>query len=207
MGPGGNNGGRGGRFGLRARNLKGKRIRKLQQSQCNTFHINIYGGDIYVNAESDGLDANGNIVISGGNIEVWGARTGSDGEFADLDGQFSITGGTFFGGGNAQMANPSSWSNTQQKIYGQNSVSANNVINIMSETNIIKSYTSPKNVGYLYYTSPNVDSTYKFSVSSQSNPGNDDDDDDDDDDPGIIYAKGDYMKIKMFLLIIFGLLI
>ena len=87
MGPGGNNGGRGGRFGLRARNLKGKRIRKLQQSQCNTFHINIYGGDIYVNAESDGLDANGNIVISGGNIEVWGARTGSDGEFADLDGQ------------------------------------------------------------------------------------------------------------------------
>ena len=205
MGPGGNNGGRGGRFGLRARNLKGKRIRKLQQSQCNTFHINIYGGDIYVNAESDGLDANGNIVISGGNIEVWGARTGSDGEFADLDGQLSITGGTFFGGGNAQMANPSSWSNTQQKIYGQNSVSANNVVNIMSGSNIIKSYTSPKNIGYLYYTSPNVDTTYKFSVSSQSNPGNDDDDDDD--DPGIIYAKGDYMKIKMFLLIIFGLLI
>ena len=205
MGPGGNNGGRGGRFGLGARNLKGKRIRKLQQSQCNTFHINIYGGDIYVNAESDGLDANGNIVISGGNIEVWGARTGSDGEFADLDGQFSITGGTFFGGGNAQMANPSSWSNTQQKIYGQNSVSANNVVNIMSGSNIIKSYTSPKNIGYLYYTSPNVDTTYKFSVSSQSNPGNDDDDDDD--DPGIIYAKGDYMKIKIFLLIIFGLLI
>ena len=157
--------------------------------------------EYHLNAESDGLDANGNIVISGGNIEVWGARTGSDGEFADLDGQFSITGGTFFGGGNAQMANPSSWSNTQQKIYGQNSVSANNVVNIMSGSNIIKSYTSPKNIGYLYYTSPNVDTTYKFSVSSQSNPGNDDD------DPGIIYAKGDYMKIKMFLLIIFGLLI
>ena len=103
------------------------------------------------------------------------------------------------------MANPSSWSNTQQKIYGQNSVGANSVVNIMSGSNIIKSYTSPKNVGYLYYTSPSADSTYKFSISSQSNPGNDDDDDDD--DPGIIYAKGDYMKIKMFLLIIFGLLI
>ena len=175
MGPGGNNGGRGGRFGLRTRNLKGKRIRKLQQSQCNTFHIYISGGDIYVNAESDGFDANGNIVISGGNIEVWGARTGSDGEFADLDGQLSITGGTFFGGGNAQMANPSSWSNTQQKIYGQNSVGANSVVNIMSGSNIIKSYTSPKNVGYLYYTSPSADSTYKFSISSSSGstiPGN-----------------------------------
>ena len=170
--PGGNNGG--GRFGPRYRNLKGKRIRKLQQNQCGTFHIYIYGGDIYVNAEADGLDANGNIVISGGNIEVWGAKTGSDGDFMDLDGQVSITGGTVFGGGNAQMVNPAGWSNTQNKIYGQNSVSSNGVVNIMSGTTTIKSYTSPKNVGYLYYTSPNVDSTYKFSISSSGSttPGN-----------------------------------
>ena len=92
----GNNGGnnRGGNFGFRYRNLKGKRIRKLQQAQCSTFHMYIYGGDIYVNAESDGLDANGNIVISGGNIEVWGAKSGSDGDFFDLDGQMTITDGT-----------------------------------------------------------------------------------------------------------------
>ena len=172
MGPGNQQRGNMGPIGNMRRNLRG---RKLQQSQCNTFHIYISGGDIYVNAESDGFDANGNIVISGGNIEVWGARTGSDGEFLDLDGQLSITGGTFFGGGNAQMANPSSWSNTQQKIYGQNSVGANSVVNIMSGSNIIKSYTSPKNVGYLYYTSPSADSTYKFSISSSSGstiPGN-----------------------------------
>ena len=172
MGPGNQQRGNMGPSGNMRRNLRG---RKLQQSQCNTFHIYISGGDIYVNAESDGFDANGNIVISGGNIEVWGARTGSDGELADLDGQLSITGGTFFGGGNAQMANPSSWSNTQQKIYGQNSVGANSVVNIMSGSNIIKSYTSPKNVGYLYYTSPSADSTYKFSISSSSGstiPGN-----------------------------------
>ena len=174
--PGGNNGGnnRGPRFGLRYRNLKGKRIRKLQQAQCSTFHMYIYGGDIYVNSGADGLDANGNIVISGGNIEIWGAKSGSDGDFIDLDGQMTITGGTLFCGGNAQMGNPSSWSNSQNKIYGQNSVSANSVVNIMSGTTTIKSYTSTKNVGYLYYTSPNVDSTYKFSISSSgtTTPGN-----------------------------------
>ena len=171
----------------------------------------IYGGDIYVNAEADGLDANGNIVISGGNIEIWGAKSGSDGDFIDLDGQMTITGGTLFCGGNAQMGNPSSWSNSQNKIYGQNSVSANGIVNIMSGTTTIKSYTSTKNVGYLYYTSPNVDSTYKFSVSTGSttpgNTKNSDDNDDDDDDIQLISSKGNFMNAKMFLIMIFGMMI
>ena len=102
------------------------------------------------------------------------------------------------------MGNPSSWSNSQNKIYGQNSVSANSVVNIMSGTTTIKSYTSTKNVGYLYYTSPNVDSTYKFSVSTGSTtPGNDNDDDDD--DIQLISSKGNFMNAKMFLIMIFGI--
>ena len=210
--PGGNMGPgqQGGNMGPR-RNLRGNNNRKLQQTQCNTFHIYISGGDIYVNSGADGLDANGNIVISGGNIEIWGAKSGSDGDFIDLDGQMTITGGTLFCGGNAQMGNPSSWSNSQNKIYGQNSVSANGIVNIMSGTTIIKSYTSTKNVGYLYYTSPNVDSTYKFSVSTGSttpgNTNNSDDNDDDDDDIQLISSKGNFMNAKMFLIMIFGMMI
>ena len=163
--------GQGNNFGPNGRHLRNINKRNLQpqpQSQCNNFHIYIYGGDIYVNAESDGIDANGNILISGGNIEVWGAKTNTDGDIADADGTVAITGGTFFGGGNAGMTRPDSWSNSQNKINGQNSVNANRVVNIMSGSNIIKSYTSPKNIGYLYYTSPNVDSTYKFSISTSS---------------------------------------
>ena len=163
--------GQGNNFGPNGRHLRNINKRNLQpqpQSQCNNFHIYIYGGDIYVNSESDGIDANGNILISGGNIEVWGAKTNTDGDIADADGTVAITGGTFFGGGNAGMTRPDSWSNSQNKINGQNSVNANRVVNIMSGSNIIKSYTSPKNIGYLYYTSPNVDSTYKFSISTSS---------------------------------------
>ena len=158
MGPGGN----------MKRNLRGGNKRKLQQMQCANFHIYIYGGDIYVNAGADGLDANGNVIISGGNLEVWGARSGSDGDFVDLDGTMTISGATFFAGGNTGMVNPNSWQNSQNKILGQNSVSANYVVNIVSGSNTIKSYTAPKNVGYLYYTSPSVDSTYKFSITSSS---------------------------------------
>ena len=155
------------------RNLRGT-IRKLQQTQCNTFHIYIYGGDIYVNAGADALDANGNINISGGNMEIWGARSGSDGDFVDLDGTMTISGATLFAGGNAGMVNPNNWKNTQNKILGQYSVNANGIVKIVSGNNVIKSYTAPKNIGYLYYTSPNADSTYQFSIDSSSgntNPG------------------------------------
>ena len=128
----------------------------------------ISGGDIYVNAEADGLDANGNIIISGGNIEVWGAKTNTDGDFVDYDGTMSISGATFFAGGNKGMIQPDQISNSQGKLNGEYSVSANYYVNVLSGSTTIKSYSAPKNVAYLYYTSPNVDSTYKFDISSTS---------------------------------------
>ena len=169
MGPGGGNmgTGQGGNMGPRG-NKRNLQQPPQQQSKCNTFHINIHGGDIYVNSGADGIDANGNIAISGGNLEIWGAKPGSDGDFIDLEGSMTISGGTIFAGGNAQMINPNNWQNSQTKINGQNSVSENNIVNIMSDNKIIKSYTAPKNVAYLYYTSPEADSTYKFSISTSS---------------------------------------
>ena len=173
-GPGGQ-GGPGERpRGNMIRNLRSRYFRKLQmpQSQCSIFHMYIYGGDIYVNAEADGLDANGNINIYGGNLEIWGAKRNSDGDFADLDGTMTIKGGTFFGGGNAQMVQPTRWTNSQKYIYESNQVAQNYVVKVMSGSTTIKSYTCPKNVGYIYYTSPSVDSNYKFSISnSGSNSG------------------------------------
>ena len=166
--PGGNMPGnqQGGNMGPR-RNLRGS-YRKLQITQCNTFHINIYGGDIYVNAGADAIDANGNINISGGNLEIWGAKSGSDGDILDSEGTVTISGATFFGAGNAGMSNPNNWKNSQNKIFGQYSVNSNGIIKIVSGSNTIKSYTSPKNIAYLYYTSPTADSSYQFSVDSSS---------------------------------------
>ena len=202
MGPGGN----------MKRNLRGGNKRKLQQMQCANFHIYIYGGEIYVNAGADGLDANGNVIISGGNLEVWGARSGSDGDFVDLDGTMTISGATFFAGGNAGMINPNSWQNSQNKILGQNSVSANYLVNIVSGSNTIKSYTAPKNVGYLYYTSPSVDSTYSFSITSSNGNNNNGNSDttgntngsntSDETDVFVTYSDEKYIKIHLFIIII-----
>ena len=190
------------------RNLKGDNKRKLQ-SACSSFHLYIYGGDIYVNAEADGLDANGNIAISGGTLEIWGAKSGTDGDFLDLDGTMTITGGTFFAGGNAGMINPSSFQNSQNKIFGSNSVSSNNYVNVMSGSNTIKSYKAPKSVSYLYYTSPNVDSTYKFSISSSSSESNgneDDDDDGDDENFGKYSSQGELVTISRSIIMALAIL-
>ena len=195
------------------RNLKGENQRKLQSS-CASFHLYIYGGDIYVNADADGLDANGNIIISGGDLEVWGAKSGSDGDFVDYDGTLTITGGTFFAGGNAGMISPNNFQNSQKSIYGSNSVSANYYVNVMSGTTSIKSYKAPKSVSYLYYTSPNTDSNYKFSISSTSSDTTSSDttssdttssdSEDNDDDIFDNYSQDEFIKNKgLFLIMIF----
>ena len=151
------------------RNLKNRKL-----DDCYSFHLNIYGGEIYVNAEADGLDANGNIVISGGNITVWGAKRGSDGDPIDMDGILTISGGTVFAGGNqgmTQLDNSRQTSNSQQFIKSSTSYNANQVIYILNGDNTIREITIPKNIQYLYYTSSDVDSSYKFSTTTGSNSG------------------------------------
>ena len=59
--------------------------------------ITITGGDIYVNADEEGLDAN-TITISGGVVEAYGG-VGYEGIYAD---DLTITGGTITVGGNDQ---------------------------------------------------------------------------------------------------------
>ena len=126
----------------------------------------------------------------------------------------SITGGTFFGGGNRKMIQPEQISNSQQKINGEYSVNANNYVNILRGSTTIKSYSVPKNVTYLYYTSPNVDSTYKFGISSTSSstPSNEESDTtskdssdssgESDEDFDVYKAKGNFVKNNIYIAII-----
>lgn len=65
--------------------------------------IEINGGTIFVDAEGDGLDSNGSLVVNGGTIFVEGPISGGDGA---LDYEFSATinGGTVVATGSAEMA-------------------------------------------------------------------------------------------------------
>ena len=183
-GPGGNPGRPGGRNFVR--NLRGRRL-----AECNSFHMYIYGGEIFINAGADGLDANGNIEISGGNITVWGASSGSDGDPIDMDGTLTITGGTLLAGGNQGMTQLDRVAkNSQQYISSSSSYSTNNIVYISDGSNTIRRITIPKTVPYLYYTSPSVTSSYKFTTSASSNS-------DTDDNNFVRVSKGNYLSINM----------
>ena len=152
------------------KNLRG-RILQQTNSLCGTYHMNIYGGDIYVNAGADGLDSNGNVVISGGNIEVWGAKSGSDGDPIDKVGKLSISDATVLAGGNQGMSPIQQSSTINQKyIYTTQGFSANKQISILNGETVIRTINIPKNVGYIFYTSKDTTSNYKFSEGS-SNSG------------------------------------
>lgn len=62
------------------------------------YAINIAGGDLYIDAGSDGLDSNNDINITGGKVEVYGADAVMDAAI-DYDGTFTLSGGTLFGAG------------------------------------------------------------------------------------------------------------
>ena len=62
------------------------------------YAISIAGGDLYIDAGSDGLDSNNDINITGGKVEVYGADAMMD-VAIDYDGTFTLSGGTLFGAG------------------------------------------------------------------------------------------------------------
>ena len=74
--------------------------------------ITISGGDIYMNASGDGIDANGTLTISGGYTVVCGPTQG-DTAVLDYDKTAVITGGTFIGTGSTMMAQTFSEGSTQ----------------------------------------------------------------------------------------------
>lgn len=65
--------------------------------------ITISGGNLYINASGDGIDANGSLTISGGYTVVVGPTQG-DTSTLDYDTEAVITGGTFIGTGASGMA-------------------------------------------------------------------------------------------------------
>ena len=62
------------------------------------YAISIAGGDLYIDAGSDGLDSNNDISMTGGKVEVYGADAVMDAAI-DYDGTFTLSGGTLFGAG------------------------------------------------------------------------------------------------------------
>lgn len=140
-------------------------------SGSSEYAIYIYGGYIYINVEGDGIDSNGDIYIYGGTTEVWGMKSGGDNEPIDHDGSLIIQNATVFAGGTQGMECVHSGisSTNQSYIYSTNSYSVGKTIYVKNNSGSVEYHTTtPKNVNYLFYTSPNATSSYSFSTSSSA---------------------------------------
>ena len=139
------------------------------EDQGATFTIN--GGNIYVNANGDGLDANGDILINGGNLTLHGPEDGGNGTL-DYASECKITGGTFAAvGSNGMIQNPSE--DSEQPVICQSldsQVESGTVISVKDEEgNVITEIKTEKNVQWYAFSSSKlkVGKTYTICIGDQ----------------------------------------
>ena len=150
-GPGGRPGGQGGPGGNT--NPGGT------TTTTGNYNIYIYGGDLYVNCDGDGLDSNGGLYLYGGTQAVFSMKSGGDNSPIDADGTISIQGASLFAAGSrgADGSAQSSWFGTNQKYSSSTtSYTAGKIVNTQAGSNgsVIFSYALPKAVNFVLASYP-----------------------------------------------------
>lgn len=150
-GPGGRPGGQGGPGGNT--NPGGT------TTTTGNYNIYIYGGDLYVNCDGDGLDSNGGLYLYGGTQAVFSMKSGGDNSPIDADGTISIQGASLFAAGSrgADGSAQSSWFGSNQKYSSSTtSYTAGKILNAKAGSNgsVIFSYALPKAVNFVLASYP-----------------------------------------------------
>lgn len=121
-------------------------------------YIHIYGGNLYVNSDGDGIDSNGDLYIDGGDIVVDGPVNDGNGPL-DKGGEATISGGTVIAVGSSGMAETFSMDSEQYSLlYGfESSLDKGTVITIAdSDGNTLMDYTLNKQASSLVYSSESL---------------------------------------------------
>ncbi|QNK57802.1 carbohydrate-binding domain-containing protein [Paenibacillus sp. PAMC21692] len=120
--------------------------------------LTISGGTITVNANGDGLDANGSIVMSGGTVYVNGP-TGNGNGSLDYDGTFDISGGLLIAAGSSGMVQATSETSTQQSIlmtFPQSLQGGTSVRLVDGDGNEIAAFAPEKTFQSVLFSSPDI---------------------------------------------------
>ena len=140
----------------------------------STGVVSISGGNLYLQASGDGIDANGSLAITGGYTVVCGPTQG-DTAVLDYDNQATIDGGTFIGTGAVMMAQTLT-SNSGQgvvAVYSQGGFAAGTQITLTdSDGKQIISYTPELRFQLVILTTPEMKAgtEYTLTVGEASAP-------------------------------------
>ncbi len=132
----------------------------------NNCHIVISGGDIYVNAEGDGIDSNGSMLISGGTVRVDGPTNAMNAAL-DADGNILVNGGYLFACGPIGMVQTpanNSAQNTVSFAYSGN-IAAGTVLSLAgADGNAIFSHEVKKSCRSVIVSCPELVKNGSFSI-------------------------------------------
>lgn len=118
--------------------------------------LTINGGNIYVDASGDGLDANGSIYMNSGIVIIDGPENSGNGAL-DYDKEFIVKGGTLFASGASGMAQGVSSNSTIYNLlinFSSNYGKEDKVVIVDTNNQEILSYQSNKSFSSLVVASP-----------------------------------------------------
>ena len=133
-------------------------------------YIRIAGGKLYVNASGDGIDSNGNLIVSGGETYVDGPTGNGDGAL-DYDGTATITGGILVAVGSSGMVQNFGTASTQGSILLNFSTGSKSAVTLTdAQGNVLVSYTPSKTYNSVVISCPGLvqGGTYTVSACGQS---------------------------------------
>jgi hypothetical protein len=129
-------------------------------------HIQINGGTIYINAQGDGIDSNGSLVIAGGSVTVDGPTNGGDSAL-DSDGAMMIHGGEVIAAGALGMVEAPN-SNSQQNVVNYSlseTASAGTKFEVKTSSGkTILSYTPVKNYQSVIFSSDKLETGSEYTI-------------------------------------------
>ncbi len=129
--------------------------------------LEISGGTFVVDTDSDGVDVNGSMTMSGGTLVVSGTEDARNGAL-DVDDAFTVSGGTLAANGTATMAVAPGESSTQATLaltFG-GTVPADTVVTIADAAGIqIASFTTPKASSSFIYSSAALEAGTDYAIS------------------------------------------
>lgn len=137
----------------------------------SNYQILFSGGSTYVNADGDGLDANGSLYMTGGTVYVDGPTNNGNGAL-DFDSVFEISGGTLVAVGSAGMTQTPSTTSTQPSVQFNPSQtqSANTPLALKNASgNVLVTHTPAKQYQVILISSPDlqINSAYSLYLNNQ----------------------------------------
>ena len=126
--------------------------------------VRIYGGEINLYTNSDGIDANGHIYIHGGRINIFSEGTGPN-EPIDHDGNFTLFNSEILGVGTGglEQVHKGVKKGNQMYAYYSGNIQKDKILEIIDDkNNYVNGGKITKDINYIFYTSSKLNEQYTF---------------------------------------------